>query len=99
VEAPYVEFGPAARLLATGGNGGSCQGESAVCASGGAGATAGRSANPGNDAMGSSGPVVTSGGGGGGLGRIRVNTVDGHYTKSNSAIEDASVSTGVLATR
>jgi hypothetical protein len=45
------------------------------------------------------GNSITAGGGGGGLGRIRINTKDGTYTKANTTIEAGSVSTSVLSTR
>ncbi|NVB83206.1 MAG: hypothetical protein HOV81_32840 [Kofleriaceae bacterium] len=39
------------------------------------------------------------GGGGGGLGRVRINTRDGSYTKASSTIEAAALTTGTLETR
>jgi hypothetical protein len=43
--------------------------------------------------------LMTSGGGGGGLGRIRINTASGAYTKASTAIEAGALSTGILTTR
>src|SRR5438046_1499363 len=41
----------------------------------------------------------TSGAGGGGLGRLRINTRDGVYSKASTAVEAAATSAGVLSTR
>jgi hypothetical protein len=43
--------------------------------------------------------LFVGGGAGGGLGRIRINTENGSYTKSTSAVEEGDVSTGIISTR
>lgn len=101
LEAPDVALGPNAQLLAFGGDGGAlCTTTSDVCGAPGRGAHNGIAATAGGS-TGSSCPTSnrTAGGGGGGLGRVRINTRDGAYTKASSALEDASVSTGTIATR
>lgn len=118
VEAPQVNLGPEARLLANGGGGGSCSSggvlsETTVpstggastgtyCGAGGNGAAVGVAAAAGATAPYTNSPTVmylSGGGGGGGLGRVRINTRDGTYTKTNTTIEAAAVTTGRLATR
>jgi hypothetical protein len=112
LEAPHVSLGPAAKIIAKGGGGGAYLGTypaeedtlmpspGAVaqscpnCGNGGDGATPFASAMGGGPA-----PINSvSGGGGGGMGRLRVNTKDGTYTKANSAIEAAVTTTGIVKT-
>ena len=70
-----------------------------ACGNGGAGAAPGVAAQPGHVATYAGTVSATGGGGGGGLGRVRINTPDATYTKSNTTIEAAVVTTGTLATR
>ena len=102
IDAPTVRLGTNARVLATGGTGfAACTTPSTYCGVGGAGATATTVAQDGMSITYSSGSNLTfqSGGGGGGLGRLRINTADGQYTKTSSTVEDAVVSTGTIQTR
>lgn len=101
LEAPRVVLGPSAQLLVGGGHGGSaCDPPTPPCAAGGAGSTSTAPAAAGGSLPGNaSSGYVTAGGGGGGPGRIRINTPDGTYTKSNTSIEEGSLSTGILKTR
>ena len=102
LEGPSVTLGPGAKLLAHGGSGGqACFTAGAYCGGGGVGATHTTTAlDGGNSAYITSGQnYFNGGGGGGGLGRIRINTPDGNYTKSTSSIEDGSLTSGVLPTR
>jgi hypothetical protein len=72
------------------------------CGAGGNGAAAGVEATPGATAPYTNSASVmflSGGGGGGGLGYVRINTRDGTYMKSNTSIEAAVVTTGILATR
>jgi hypothetical protein len=99
LEAPVVELGPDAKLLATGGSGGSCP-MVMNCGVGGQGASATTLPVVGADvSCPADQTTATGGGGGGGLGRLRVNTHDGIYTKSNTTVEDANASSGVVQTR
>lgn len=100
VEAPRVTFGSSASLLATGGDGGAlCTTNMNACGAAGHGATSGVGATAGADVVDYGTYNETSGGGGGGLGRIRINTPDQTYTKSNTTIEDGALTVGTLATR
>lgn len=102
LEAPQIDLGPDGRLLARGGSGGAAYTTpTQACALAGTGATPSAPAVRGGDInyVGVPSNVITAGGGGGGLGRIRINTPEGTYTKSNLSIEDGSLSTGVLSTR
>jgi hypothetical protein len=117
LEAPNVELGPQAKLLARGGGGGSsgsgpyvedgapipgepCQVASIYCGNGGNGAAPGIDAQAGGNAQYmQSATVILSGGGGGGLGRIRINTKSGMYTKSSSSIEAGALTTGTVVSR
>ena len=102
LEAPAVILSATAKLLATGGDGGqNCTTSTSDCGIGGHGATAGVAATRGTDAQNVNSQLfaVTAGGGGGGLGRIRINTPDQTYTKTNSSVEDGDLTVGVLATR
>jgi hypothetical protein len=74
-------------------------GAGGACGAGGAGASPGFSSQPGSGAIDNGAQVVSSGGGGGGFGRIRINSPDATYTKSNSTIEAGSLTTGTLLTR
>ncbi len=114
LEAPMVNLGSGARLIAKGGGGGtigsspsdddsaapspgmSCPG---TCPDGGNGAAPGVAAAAGESSPVTTGPGLISGGGGGGMGRVRINTTDATYLKSNTAIEAAIVTSGVLRTR
>jgi len=117
LEAPQVELGATAKLIAKGGGGGAAGpsppprhdtanpalGATCVsqrCSSGGNGAAPGFEATsaasvtrPGNAGEG------MTGAGGGGMGRVRINTKSGTYTKASSAVEAAVVTTGVVSTR
>jgi hypothetical protein len=113
IEAPRVSFGATAKIIAKGGGGGAYGGgypadddtlmpstgavvgsSCPTCGNGGAGASPLAGAVAGGPA-----PVNSvSGGGGGGMGRLRVNTKDGTYTKSSSAIEAAITTTGIVKT-
>jgi hypothetical protein len=101
VEAPIVEFAANAQLLAFGGDGASACGTPGVnCSAAGKGAKVGTPATAGVDInCVSNGLPTASGAGGGGLGRVRVNTASGNYTKASSVIEQAVVTTGTIATR
>jgi hypothetical protein len=115
VEAPVVELGSAARILANGGGGASTEftggdGEQtaapgaicelAGCGTGGNGAAAGIEATAGQDQAYQAIPqVIGGGGGGGGLGRLRINSADGSYMKSATTIEVAVTTSGVLRRR
>jgi hypothetical protein len=102
LEAPEVELGANARVLAAGADGGAgCSTATQQCGLGGRGAHAGIAATAGDDAscLGSTSIRKTTGGGGGGLGRVRINTKDGTYVKSSSVVEDAALTTGTISTR
>jgi hypothetical protein len=118
LEAPTVELGAGAALVANGGGGasglsgasisltlaasqgGACDPPSIFCGAGGNGAAVLSAAATGAAASyNAPATPISAGGGGGGLGRIRINTADGTYTKASSAIEAGSGSTGKLATR
>jgi hypothetical protein len=101
LEAPNVELIGNAQLLATGGDGASACGLANVnCSAGGKGARVGIAATAGGDInCVTDGRVTASGGGGGGLGRVRINTASGSYTKSSSAIEQCALTTGAISTR
>ncbi len=102
IEAPRVLLDVNARLNAIGGDGGyGCATIDPHCTMQGIGAKPGVAATAGANAamcIGDGTPVVT-GGGGGGMGRIRINTADGTYTKASSAVEDGVVSAGTIETR
>jgi len=79
-----------------------CYTPSMYCGNGGAGAAPGVDAKPGGASAYSTSSSVTSetgGGGGGGLGRIRINTQSGTYTKANTSVEAGALTTGVVGTR
>jgi hypothetical protein len=102
LEAPTVELGVNAQLLATGGDGAdACMVSGVSCSAGGLGAKPMFAATAGADAScnATSGMPTATGGGGGGLGRARINTADGNYTKASSAVEAASISAGMISTR
>jgi hypothetical protein len=102
VEAPVVELGPSAQLLALGGNGiDACNFSGVSCTPAGVGARPGIAATPGGDANcdGASGIPTATGGGGGGLGRIRINTASGTYSKASSVIESGVTTAGTIETR
>ncbi len=102
LEAPSVKLGPNANLLALGGNGAqACTTTSTYCGAGGEGATPAASATKGMDVPTATGAnlIISSGGGGGGLGRMRINTATGMYTKANTTVEAAAVTVGTVATR
>jgi hypothetical protein len=115
IEAPKVTLGTTAKIIAKGGGGGAAYDQgyaeddtaapslgslpSSACAvgecgKGGDGAAPGFAAGPGQSVT-----SYSSGGGGGGLGRLRVNTKDGTYTKANTAVEAAVTTTGIVKTR
>jgi hypothetical protein len=102
IEAPKVTLDVNARLDALGGDGGyGCATTDPHCTMQGIGAKPGVAATAGVNAatcIGDGTPLVT-GGGGGGMGRIRINTADGTYTKASSAVEDGVVSAGMIETR
>jgi hypothetical protein len=102
VEAPNVVLGADARINARGGAGfQACSPPTMYCAAAGAGATAQQPAGNGSSAAYMTAILqnFTGGGGGGGLGRLRVNTGSGQYTKASSTVEDAIVSAGTVQTR
>ena len=76
-----------------------CFQHSPAGAHGGAGAAPSASAQNGANATNTGAAEVMAGGGGGGLGRIRINTADGTYTKSNTSIEAGALTSGTIATR
>jgi hypothetical protein len=79
-----------------------CSPPSLYCGNGGAGAAPGIDAQPGSSAQytnSTSVHAMSGGGGGGGLGRVRINTQAGTYTKASSAIEAAALTTGTVGTR
>jgi hypothetical protein len=100
IEAPKVALDVNAQLWAAGGSGsGLCSTATSYCGPAGAGAHTGIAAQSGQGAS-CDGVHFTSGGaGGGGLGRVRINSQDGTYAKANTAIEDATLTTGMFATR
>jgi hypothetical protein len=102
IEAPKVTLDVNARLDALGGDGGyACATQDPHCTAKGIAARPGVAATAGADAamcIGDGTPLVT-GGGGAGMGRIRINTADGTYTKASSAVEDGVVSAGTIETR
>ena len=101
IEAPSVALGTSAQLLLRGGHGArGCTTPGPDCGDGGNGATGTTPAQVGTTiATVSNAMSVQAGGGGGGLGRLRVNTADGHYTKASSAVEEAAVTSGTVQTR
>jgi hypothetical protein len=69
------------------------------CGNGGNGATVGIAAtNGGNTALNSE-AFFSGGGGGGGLGRLRINTRDGNYTRNSMTVEAAATTSGQVRTR
>lgn len=101
LEAPVIMLDVNAHLNALGGNGAQCLLTDGHCPSAGMGARPGVAATPAANAAAciGDGTPLTTGGGGGGLGRIRINTADGTYTKASSAVEDGIVSSGIIRTR
>ena len=102
LEAPSVELAANSQLLAFGGDGASvCADAGFICSAAGKGARVGTPATAGADTNCTTTGIqaTASGGGGGGLGRIRVNTASGSYTKASSAVEQAVVTAGTVATR
>jgi hypothetical protein len=96
LEAPQIVLGATAKLLTAGGNGYTvCP--SPNCGTAGVGGTSTTPATKGMDVPFAVG--ASAGGGGGGVGRVRINTKAGVYTKTNSTVEDAVLTTGVLSTR
>lgn len=74
-------------------------GGSSTCGNGGDGAAPNAEAEPGQSTAVATGASLASGGGGGGLGRVRINTRDTTYLRPNTAVEAASVTTGLIDTR
>jgi hypothetical protein len=75
---------------------------SVYCGNGGNGAAPGIDAQAGVNAQYTTMQSVTGmsgGGGGGGLGRIRINTVSGTYSKSSSSVEAGALTTGTVGSR
>jgi hypothetical protein len=101
LEAPVVELTGNGQLLATGGDGASaCGGTGVNCSVAGKGARVGIAATAGTDiSCLTNGLPTASGAGGGGLGRVRINTASGTYTKASSVIEEAAVTSGIIGTR
>jgi len=100
LEAPVVELGPNAQLLAKGGGGAAGCGTGITCSPGGIGASVGVAATAGVDINCPANFTTTSAGaGGGGLGRLRINTRDGVYTKASSSVEEAATTSGPVSTR
>lgn len=99
IEAPTVALDGTAQLIAAGGSGsGVCSSASSYCGLYGAGAHLEKAASPGGNATCDGVHFASAGAGGGGLGRVRINTVDGVYSKASTAVEDASLTTGSIAT-
>ena len=102
LEAPKVSMGQFAKLRASGGLGMSvCTTAGPYCGIAGVGATEMTPATAGGDTdfTNTANTIITAGGGGGGLGRIRVNTQDGVYSRANSTVEDGDVSSAKITTR
>lgn len=114
LEAPIVTLGPDAKLIAKGGGGGSTGPSTttddtaapdpgnvcpSTCPDGGNGAAPGIAAGAGQPAPSVTGTAIHSGGGGGGMGRVRINTRDTTYTKANTSVEAAAVTSGLIGTR
>jgi hypothetical protein len=80
-------------------SGGKCSPTSTYCGAGGDGGS--KSTLPGNGGTppATGGALTAAGGGGGSVGRIRINTADGTYVKSNGTIEAGALTTGKIATR
>jgi hypothetical protein len=77
-----------------------CVPQSVYCGNGGNGAAPGVDAQNGGIAQYSSTQrALSSGGGGGGLGRIRINSQSGTYTKASSSVEAGDLTAGVVGTR
>lgn len=97
IEAARVDMASTGVVDARGGAGGQdCQTPDFSCGAGGAGATSGTPAADGGDA---DGPTPQrAGGGGGGLGRLRVNTLDGTYGRAAGSVVEAAVTTGMITT-
>ncbi len=78
--------------------GGSCSAQD--CGRGGNGAAMDTPPEAGTSLLiDTSSPNTTAGGGGGGLGRVRINSGDGTYSKSQTTIENAVVTAGVVRRR
>lgn len=101
LEAPEVIVDAAAILDARGGAGASCSNTPQYnCYPGGAGAMPGVAATPGvNSNCGQDSKPNAAGAAGGGLGRIRINTQSGSYTKASSTVENGAVTAGTIETR
>lgn len=101
LEAPQIELGANAQLLANGGDGSSaCTVSGITCSAAGKGAKAGVPPTAGIDIDCNAATGTTaSGAGGGGLGRVRINTQSGTYTKALGAVESAVVTKGTVGTR
>jgi len=101
IEAPAVTLDVNARLNVLGGNGFACLLADAHCPAAGMAARPGVASTPAANAPTCIGDGIplTTGGGGGGMGRIRINSADGTYTKASSAVEDGLVSSGMIETR
>ena len=98
LEAPEVTLASGAVLSVVGGDGIEACGQAGVtCTARGLGATSTRPASAGVTAnCDPSGSMPTAAGsGGGGLGRIRVNTATGAYSKASDVLEDGAVSAGI----
>lgn len=112
LEAPTVELADSATVVAGGGGGasrvsagannypgpmagGSCDAD--ACGAGGSGAAAGVEPTEGQSVVPDLSEYYwTGGGGGGGIGRLRVNTTGGMYSRGTSTVEDVRVTSGTI---
>jgi hypothetical protein len=104
LEAPTAAFAAGSTTSALGGNGVGCQSGTLSCGTPGAGATGTSAATIGGSISWTSSLPADSvefvpGGGGGGVGRIRINTLNGSYTADSTASLNAVLTTGTLSTR
>ena len=102
LEAPTVSLTENANISASGGKGAQgCGITTTYCGAGGSAATPNAPASTGASVPYTTTPntLISAGGGGGGLGRLRINTKTGMYSKTVGAYETAVVSTGVVGTK
>jgi len=100
LEAPTITLGANAVLDAKGGDGTGCtSGTFFNCSAGGGGARPGSPPVIGTNITCDGNKPAVAGGGGGGLGRIRINTPDGVYTKASTTVENGALTAGMIETR